>query len=70
MAVWFLRVYGLAFQQANHKDLGGGDLQDEVYASRVLAETGYLKRETDRDHSTPIMVVDERFTSAQSPTYG
>jgi len=34
--------YGLAFQQANHKDLGGGDLQDEVYAARFLSETGYV----------------------------
>jgi len=34
--------YGLAFQQANHKDLGGGDLQDEVYAARFLTETGYV----------------------------
>jgi len=34
--------YGLGFQQANHKDLGGGDLQDEVYAARFLTETGYV----------------------------
>jgi dipeptidyl aminopeptidase/acylaminoacyl peptidase len=34
--------YGLPFQQANHKDLGGGDLQDEVYAARFLSETGYV----------------------------
>lgn len=34
--------YGLAFQKANYKDLGGGDLQDEVYAARFLAETGYV----------------------------
>jgi dipeptidyl aminopeptidase/acylaminoacyl peptidase len=34
--------YGLEFQQANHKDLGGGDLQDEVYAARFLAATGYV----------------------------
>ncbi len=36
--------YGMAFQQANHQDLGGGDLQDEVYAARFLTETGYVDR--------------------------
>lgn len=34
--------YGLAFERANHKDLGGGDLQDEVYAARFLTDTGYV----------------------------
>lgn len=34
--------YGMAFQQANIKDLGGGDLQDEVYAAKFLAATGYV----------------------------
>ena len=34
--------YGIEFQQANHKDLGGGDLQDEVYAARFLTDTGYV----------------------------
>ena len=34
--------YGMAFQKANYKDLGGGDLQDEVYAARFLAATGYV----------------------------
>ena len=34
--------YGLAFQQSNFKDLGGGDLQDEVYAAKFLAATGYV----------------------------
>jgi len=34
--------YGMAFQNANHKDLGGGDLTDEVYAARFLTETGYV----------------------------
>jgi len=34
--------YGEAFQKANHKDLGGGDLVDEVYAARFLAATGYV----------------------------
>ncbi|HEY6251409.1 MAG TPA: S9 family peptidase, partial [Candidatus Angelobacter sp.] len=34
--------YGMAFQKANYQDLGGGDLQDEVYAAHFLAETGYV----------------------------
>jgi dipeptidyl aminopeptidase/acylaminoacyl peptidase len=34
--------YGLAFQEANIKDLGGGDLQDEVYATKFLLATGYV----------------------------
>jgi len=34
--------YGMDFQRANVKDLGGGDLQDEVYAARFLTETGYV----------------------------
>jgi len=34
--------YGIAFQQANHQDLGGGDLEDEVYAVRLLTATGYV----------------------------
>jgi len=34
--------YGMEFQRANYKDLGGGDLQDEVYAARLLAATGYV----------------------------
>jgi dipeptidyl aminopeptidase/acylaminoacyl peptidase len=34
--------YGMEFQRANYKDLGGGDLQDEVYAARFLANTGYV----------------------------
>jgi dipeptidyl aminopeptidase/acylaminoacyl peptidase len=34
--------YGMDFQRANYKDLGGGDLQDEVYAARFLAATGYV----------------------------
>jgi dipeptidyl aminopeptidase/acylaminoacyl peptidase len=33
--------YGMDFQKANYKDLGGGDLQDEVYAAKFLASTGY-----------------------------
>lgn len=34
--------YGTAFQNANHKDLGGGDLMDEVYAAKFLTATGYV----------------------------
>lgn len=34
--------YGMAFQTANVKDLGGGDLQDEVYAVKFLEATGYV----------------------------
>jgi dipeptidyl aminopeptidase/acylaminoacyl peptidase len=33
--------YGIEFQKANYQDLGGGDLQDEVYAVRFLEATGY-----------------------------
>jgi dipeptidyl aminopeptidase/acylaminoacyl peptidase len=33
--------YGLDFQKANYKDLGGGDLQDEVYAVKFLEASGY-----------------------------
>lgn len=34
--------YGIDFQRANHQDLGGGDLQDEVYAKKFLVATGYV----------------------------
>ena len=34
--------YGMEFQRANYKDLGGGDLQDEVYGAHFLAATGYV----------------------------
>jgi dipeptidyl aminopeptidase/acylaminoacyl peptidase len=34
--------YGLEFQKANYQDLGGGDLQDEVYAAKFLEATGYV----------------------------
>jgi dipeptidyl aminopeptidase/acylaminoacyl peptidase len=34
--------YGIAYQKANVKDLGGGDLEDEVYAAKFLAATGYV----------------------------
>jgi dipeptidyl aminopeptidase/acylaminoacyl peptidase len=34
--------YGMDFQRANFQDLGGGDLQDEVYATKFLEATGYV----------------------------
>lgn len=34
--------YGLAFQKGNYQDLGGGDLRDEVYATKFLIDTGYV----------------------------
>lgn len=34
--------YGMAFQRANYQDLGGGDLQDTVYAANFLKATGYV----------------------------
>jgi dipeptidyl aminopeptidase/acylaminoacyl peptidase len=34
--------YGIEFQKANYQDLGGGDLQDEVYATKFLVSTGYI----------------------------
>ena len=34
--------YGMEFQKANYQDLGGGDLQDEVYATKFLLATGYV----------------------------
>jgi len=34
--------YGMEFQRANYKDLGNGDLQDEVYAAKFLIATGYV----------------------------
>jgi dipeptidyl aminopeptidase/acylaminoacyl peptidase len=34
--------YGMEFQKANYKDLGNGDLQDEVYAAKFLAATGFV----------------------------
>jgi dipeptidyl aminopeptidase/acylaminoacyl peptidase len=33
--------YGVDFQKANHKDLGGGDLNDENYAVKFLEASGY-----------------------------
>jgi dipeptidyl aminopeptidase/acylaminoacyl peptidase len=32
----------MEFQKANYKDIGGGDLQDEVYAARFLIDTGFV----------------------------
>jgi dipeptidyl aminopeptidase/acylaminoacyl peptidase len=34
--------YGMDFQKANVKDLGGGDLEDEVFAAKFLVATGYV----------------------------
>ncbi len=34
--------YGMEFQRSNYQDLGGGDLQDEVYAAHFLVDTGYV----------------------------
>lgn len=34
--------YGHAFEEANHKDLGGGDLKDEIAALHFLVDTGYV----------------------------
>ncbi len=34
--------YGIEFQKANYQDLGGGDLQDEVFAAKFLEATGYV----------------------------
>ena len=34
--------YGMEFQKANVKDLGGGDLEDEVFARKFMLDTGYV----------------------------
>jgi dipeptidyl aminopeptidase/acylaminoacyl peptidase len=34
--------YGIEFQKANFKDLGGGDLKDEVAGRQFLIDTGYV----------------------------
>jgi len=34
--------YGIEFQKANHQDLGGGDLQDEVHAADFEGPTAGL----------------------------
>lgn len=36
--------YGLAFQNANRRDLGGGDLEDVAAAAKFLVDTGYVDR--------------------------
>ena len=33
--------YGRAFEEANRRDLGGRDLEDEAWAARLLVESGY-----------------------------
>jgi dipeptidyl aminopeptidase/acylaminoacyl peptidase len=34
--------YGRAFQAANHRDLGGGDLADYVAGAKFVVDTGYV----------------------------
>jgi dipeptidyl aminopeptidase/acylaminoacyl peptidase len=34
--------YGRAFQEADHKDLGGGDLKDEIAGAEFMEATGYV----------------------------
>jgi dipeptidyl aminopeptidase/acylaminoacyl peptidase len=34
--------YGRAFEEGNRKDLGGGDLEDEVAGAKFLVATGYV----------------------------
>jgi len=34
--------YGMEFQRANYKDLGNGDLQDEVFGAKFLVATGFV----------------------------
>jgi dipeptidyl aminopeptidase/acylaminoacyl peptidase len=34
--------YGRAFQEADYRDLGGGDLKDEIAGVHFLVETGYV----------------------------
>ena len=34
--------YGVAFEKANYQDLGGGDLQDEIYGVKFVEATGYV----------------------------
>ena len=36
--------YGVAFEKANYQDLGGGDLQDEIYGVKFMEATGYIDR--------------------------
>jgi dipeptidyl aminopeptidase/acylaminoacyl peptidase len=34
--------YGVAFEKANYQDLGGGDLQEEIYGVKFMEATGYI----------------------------
>jgi dipeptidyl aminopeptidase/acylaminoacyl peptidase len=34
--------YGVTFEKANYQDLGGGDLQDEIYGVKFMEATGYI----------------------------
>ena len=34
--------YGVAFERANYQDLGGGDLQDEIYGVKFMEATGFI----------------------------
>jgi dipeptidyl aminopeptidase/acylaminoacyl peptidase len=34
--------YGVAFEKVNYQDLGGGDLQDEIYGVKFMEATGYI----------------------------
>jgi dipeptidyl aminopeptidase/acylaminoacyl peptidase len=34
--------YGVAFEKANYQDLGGGDLQDEIFGVKFMEATGYI----------------------------
>jgi dipeptidyl aminopeptidase/acylaminoacyl peptidase len=34
--------YGVAFERANYQDLGGGDLQDEIYGVKFMEATSYI----------------------------
>ena len=40
--------YGHAFEEANHKDLGGGDLTDEIYGAKFLSGDRLCRRQEDR----------------------
>jgi dipeptidyl aminopeptidase/acylaminoacyl peptidase len=34
--------YGVAFERANYQDLGGGDLQDEIFGVKFMESTGFI----------------------------
>jgi len=55
--------YGMTFQHMNYQDLGGGDLQDEVYAAKFLAATGYVDASEPSNGSTGISKQRIRRTS-------